>query len=279
MARGMRRAVRFVVMAFVCVAAVAVHAFPAIPKESAKALGVTKGKPIETGIVFVNGKYLPPPYTVSRWGTGLRINNRKVSGQVIDWSEFVRTQAGAKAVRTTAPASDSPLELAPEPDGAETDGASLDDLFDDGAKVKKGGRKSKAKPRETVSYSFDGAFTPNEKSKALLTRLNASRSEVDRMLRLGGFLCFGDGYARISGDERTAEKLIAAVPELMQKSASAAELHAGVRSAGFEFLTEAFCEDLFRNRIDYRALQERREEMKKDKAWRKALNGSGTSSF
>ena len=279
MARGMRRSGRFVVLVFICVAAVAVYAFPSIPRESAQALGITKGKPIETGIVFVNGKYLPPPYTVSRWGTGLRINNRKVSGQIIDWSEFVRTQAGAKAVRKTASVPDGPLELAPEPDGAEMDGASLDDLFEDGAKVKKGGKKAKAKPRENVSYSFDGVFAPNEKSKALLTRLNASRSEIDRMLRLGGFLCFGDGYARISGDERTAEKLIAAVPELMQKSASAAELHAGVRSAGFEYLTEAFCEDLFRNRIDYRALQERREEMKKDKAWRKALNGSGTSSF
>ena len=280
---------RFVTLAVVGAAALAAQAFPEIPMESAKALGVTKGKSFVSGIVFVNGKYLPPPYVVSRWGTGLRINGQPVSGQVIDWAEFVRTQAGAKVNRTVEPTTPEPVVLAPEPGSAEDDSdSSLDDLFDDGPKVKKSARKSGSaplsvakapvKPKETVTYSFDGAFTPNARTKQLLNSINASRSEIDRTLRLGGFMCFGDGYARIVGDSRTAERLLDTVPDLMQKCGSARELYAAVRAAGMVYLTERFCEDLFRNRIDYRVLRERREAMKRDKAWSSAL-GSPSASF
>lgn len=267
-----------------CLFAGYVFAFPSVPRESANALGVTKGKSIETGIVFVNGKYLPPPYVVSRWGTGLRINGRKVSGQIVDWSEFVRTQSGAKAVKTVTSASNSPVELAPEPgsEGDDSDSA-IDDLFDDsrkpGGKSGKSRPKRRPKPKETVTYSFDGDFVPNEETKKLVERINASRNEIDRQLRLGGFLCFGDGYARITGDAHATQRFMSSVPALMKECETAQALSAAVRAAGFEYLTEGFCKDLFRNRIDYRVLQERAERMKGEAKWKKALDNSGTSSF
>lgn len=273
-----------IAVVFCCLFAGGVLAFPSVPRESANALGVTKGKSIETGIVFVNGKYIPAPYVVSRWGTGLRINGRKVSGQIVDWSEFVKTQAGAKAVKTVTSDSNSPVELAPEPGSdADDSDSSIDDLFDDGKKT--GGKNGKArskrrqKPRESVSYSFDGDFTPNAETKALVERINAARSEIDRQLRLGGFLCFGDGYARITGDSRTAQRFIETVPALMKNCTTSKDLAAAVRSSGLEYLNEGFCEDLFRNRIDYRVLQERAERMKTEANWRKSLEKSGTSSY
>ena len=81
-----------------------VSAMPEVPMDSAKALGVTKGKAFRSGLVFINGKYLPPPYVVSRWGTGLRINNKPVTGQIINWTEFLKTQSGVKVSKTEAPA-------------------------------------------------------------------------------------------------------------------------------------------------------------------------------
>ena len=41
--------------------AVTAGAFPEIPRESGKALGVTKGRAFSEGLVFVNGKFIRPP--------------------------------------------------------------------------------------------------------------------------------------------------------------------------------------------------------------------------
>lgn len=274
-----------VVVGFVAAAAMA---FPKIPKESAKALGATKGKSIDEGVVFVNGKYLPPPYVVERWGTGLRINGRKVSGQVIDWSEFVKTQSGVKVTKTTAPAAPQPVELAPEPGSAEDDSdSSLDDLFDDDAGKKKPKakarkpvvRKAPPAPVTTTTYSMEGDFTPNDASKALLGRINGVRRDIDLTLRKGGFICFGDGYARISGDARTAERLMETLPDLLQHNDTPQAFLSAVHGANLELLTGPLCDDLFRNRIDYRILRDRSQQLKKDKEWKKALESSGLPSY
>ena len=85
--------------AAVAAAAVAASAMPEIPKESASALGVTRGRPFTSGVVFVDGKYVEPPYVVERWGNGIRINKTSVTGQVIPWNEFLKTQEGVKSRR------------------------------------------------------------------------------------------------------------------------------------------------------------------------------------
>jgi len=261
-------------------------AFSDVPRVSADALGVTKNsRLIDTGIVFINGKFLPPPYTVARWGTGLRVNGQRASGQVIAWDEFLKTQSGVKVEKPAAsePQEQSqpqPVELAPEP-GADDDVAgSLDDLFDDDLSKKK--VKPKPKRRKTAksatvapSYSLSGDFVPNAASKALVAKINAARSEIDRTLRMGGFVLFGDGYSRISGDARTAERMMETLPGLLQKSESAEDFAAAVRDEHLLFLNGAACDDLYRSRIDYLKLREHCEQMKRDREWKKALNGGG----
>lgn len=263
-------------------------AFAKVPRDSAQALGVTKGKPFGEGVVFVNGKYLPPPYTVERWGTGLRINGRKVSGQVIDWSEFLKTQSGVKVTRQVEKTSveTKKVELAPEPGADESN--DLDDLFDDDESTKKK-KKSVRKPtvvrksapaeRTTTSYSLDGAFVPNEASKALLARINATRNEIDRNLRLGGFVFFGDAYSRVSGEVRTTVRLMDVLPEAMRQSENLQAFKAAIRAAGLSFLPDQVCEDLYRNRIDYHVLQRRAQDIKASRELNRALSGSGISSF
>ena len=42
-------------------------------------LGITKGEPIETGFLFVDGKYIDAPYVVERRGVSIYINNIMIS--------------------------------------------------------------------------------------------------------------------------------------------------------------------------------------------------------
>ena len=91
---------RVTVALAVAMMATAGLAFEPIPKASARALGVTRGKSFSSGAVFVNGKFLAPPYVVERWGTGIRINQTPVTDQVVEWTEFLKTQRGFKMTKT-----------------------------------------------------------------------------------------------------------------------------------------------------------------------------------
>ena len=276
----------FLLFVTAVMAATGAFAFQPIPKEGAKALGVTRGKPFSAGLVFINGKYIEPPYVVERWGTGIRINSIPVTGQVVDWNEFLKTQDGVKTVKKesvqtkeAAPVAQPVPAATPAP---ASDASSLDDLFDDDPKPASAPKAVAtsvasrpiavpAVPRTVTTYALPGAFKPNDSSKALLGRINSSRTEIDRILRSGGFVCFGDSYSRVTGDKRTLMAMLERLPELEQRSESIDDFRAGVRSAGLIYLNEVLCEDLFRNRIDYRKLKERRERIKSDQKWSQIL--------
>ena len=66
--------------------------------EVARALQITRGKQIDSGLVFLDGKFLPPPYVVERYGNALRINGIQVTRALIPWGRFLMTQEGASVV-------------------------------------------------------------------------------------------------------------------------------------------------------------------------------------
>lgn len=261
--------------------AVTAGAFSEIPRESAKALGVTKGRKFSEGLVFVNGKFIPPPYRVERWGTGIRINKVPVTGQVIDWAEFLKTQPGVKSVppASAAPSAAAPLPAAPvsaAPAADDYGDASLDDLFDDAPppKTKSASKPVVATPKPEAKPVpvLEGPFVKNDAVKALVKQVNAARLEIDRTLRSGGFICFGDNYARIVGDSRAAAKLLEALPEAQMKAETVESFRAAVRAAKLVYLHELVCDELFRNRIDYRRLMEHRQKLQKDAEWRRMMD-------
>ena len=246
----------------------------AIPFEVAKALKVTRGKPIRNGLLFVDGKYVPPPYIVERYGNALRINNIQVTGQLIAWSEFLRTQNGAVVTTETVQpaASETTAEVEtpePEPDPeddslAVTDISDWDDpladLFADEKPAAKGSKKpaSRPKPKPAVrqpttvtKVEFNGEFVMNDKAKALVDKLNQSRTKVDAYLREGGFICFGSSYAQVSGGPVAAKLILARLPELLKNNVESPQFLAAARSNGLGFLSEPLLLDLFRNRLDY----------------------------
>ena len=275
-----------IVFVVVAMMATALMAFQPIPKASARALGVTRGKLFSKGLVFINGKYLPPPYVVERWGTGIRINSTPVTGQIVDWNEFLKTQPGVKTV-TTEPESVAVSESAePEaeaeatsetqPVEAAADVNSLDDLFEDDSDendVKKKPAAARStpkpkvvhkpapKPRATVSYVLEGDFVPNEETKALVKRINQMRTDVDRTLRSGGFLCFGDKYPNLSGDSRLLKKLLSKLPELQQQATDEAAFVSSAYAANIVYLNETLLRELYKNRIDYLQLKRLRAKL------------------
>ena len=276
-----------IVFVVVAMMATAVMAFQPIPKASARALGVTRGKSFSKGLVFINGKYLPPPYVVERWGTGIRINSTPVTGQIVDWNEFLKTQPGVKTV-TSEPESVAVSESAePEAEAEATsetqpveaaaaDVNSLDDLFEDDSDendVKKKPAAARStpkpkvvhkpapKPRATVSYVLEGDFVPNEETKALVKRINQTRTDVDRTLRSGGFLCFGDKYPNLSGDSRLLKKLLSKLPELQQQATDESAFGSSAYAANIVYLNETLLRELYKNRIDYLQLKRLRAKL------------------
>ena len=286
---------RIILLALTSLATTAAFAFSPVPKASAKALGVTRGKSFSSGAVFVNGKFLDPPYVVERWGTGVRINKTPVTGQVVSWNEFLKTQPSVKVTKVEpkdeapAPVAEEPAETnavveaaeAPAPADSIAKAESLDEIFDEGedkpkdeGKAKDEGEgekpakdegeeaKQKPKAKAKVVYSIDGPFVPNEASKALVTRINAARTEIDKHLRSGGFIFFGDKYARVDGDSRALQDLLSKLPEVQMNAKDVEDFCTKTRAAQLDYFNEVLRWELYRNRVDYLKLRKLREQMK-----------------
>ena len=219
-------------------------AFEKVPDAARAALKGARGKPVRKGFVFVNGRYLPPPYTVARYGTAIFINDVQVTDQVVPWKTFLSPQ--------TAPA---PTAAAPE-----RKATSIDDLFDDGPAA------------APAPDDAGGAFVPNARSDLLLKRINDHRTDLNKRL-LNGWCCFfGKGYARVDVPERLGRSLLDVLPEAIRDAADAADLHDRLKGRGFVYLNAALCADLVENRADYSALVERRRKMREDEEVQRMLS-------
>ena len=228
--------------------------FEKVPAEAQAALKGARGKPVRTGLVFVNGHYLPPPYTVARYGTAIFINNVQVTDQIVSWKLFLSTQAGGASATPAA---------APE----KKKGSAIDDLFEDDAPP--------AAPAPAAKAEGGSSFVPNVRTQQMLKRINDYRTEVNKRLLNGETCFFGTRYARVNVSGRLARSLLDVLPEAVRDAADGAELFARMKSKGFGFLTSALCADLIEHRADYAALVERRQKVREDENFRKMLSNGG----
>jgi hypothetical protein len=262
-------------------------AFQPVPKQALTELKATVGKPFSKGLVFINGRFIQPPYKVERYGTAMRINGQQVTGQVIPWSEFLKTQDGVKIEKTApaeAPASDS--EETSQDASEETDGSeqssdsesydSLDDLFSDSPAPKKTvGQKKPSRrpaaaapaPEPAVTVTLDGEFKSNEKVRLMVAKLNKYRANIEVTLRKGGYIFFGSRYSSVIGDRGTIDLLVTELPAAMKKSAEYSAFASAARSGRLGFLPEEVLRDLFRNRIDYLRLEAWAKKMEEERQW------------
>ena len=61
--------------------------------------------------------------------------------------------------------------------------------------------------------------------------------------------------------------MLEAIPEAQQRSSDEQAFYSRVRAAKLVYLNEVLCQDLYRNRMDYRKLKERREKLKSAQKW------------
>ena len=270
----------------VCASAFAADApakrgFEQVPKQALVELKATIGKPFTAGLVFIDGKFLPPPYRVERYGTALRINGQQVTGQIIRWDEFLKTQSGVRVEQSEVPvpATVDPAPAAPDPAPAvATDDLSddFDDLFDDNPKPKKKSRaavkKEPSAPAPTTKVVFSGEFSHNQRSKALLDKLNKIRTDIEITLRKGGSCFFGTRYSTVTADRGPSDMFLAAMPKVMKENSNFEAFSAAARSKGITYLSETVLRDLFRHRLDYIQLQERAKLVKEERKWETILN-------
>lgn len=239
-------------------AASAVSAFEPVPPASRKALAGSRGRPVRKGLVFVNGHYLKPPYTVARYGTAIFINNVQVTDQVVPWKVFLATQTGAAAARPVAVP--PPVEKRKE---------ASDDLFDDTP-------AEPAKKAETAPPPAEAAaaFVPNEQSKALVKRVNARRTAINRLLSDSRICFFGSRYASVNVPKRLARDVLAVLPEAIRDATDANDLAARLRAKGYVFFNADLCRELIENRADYPALIERRTQLQQDEALQRMIDNA-----
>ena len=283
----------FAVVVSAAEAAEAKRSFGAVPKQALVELKATVGKPFSSGLVFIDGKFIPPPYKVERFGTAFRINGQQVTRQVIPWDEFLKTQPGVRIeqveIAPSAPAESAAPETAAEetaePAADDSDiSDDFDDLFDDNPKPKKKKAPARAAakkpapqpsaPTVATKVVFDGTFRPNTKTKSMVERLNKIRTDMEVMLRKGGTCFFGTRYSTVTADRAPTDMFLSAVPQAMRENSSCEDFASAVRAKGIVFLPESVLRDLFRNRLDYVKLQERARAVKEERAWEKKLNNS-----
>ena len=261
-------------------------AFATVPKQALVELKATIGKPFSAGLVFVNGKFLDPPYKVERYGTALRINGIQVTNEIVPWTEFLRTQPGARVEKIETPqAADAPAaEPAPaaeEPEAEESYDSSddIDDLFDDDPKPKKKATKKPAvkrpvkvaPPPPATTIVLDGEFKPNDKTRQMVARINKERTRVETTLRNGGSYFFSVRSMPISVDRLPTEMLLSSMPDVMKSNTTFEQFSSAARSKGLTFISDSVMRDLFRNRLDYIRLQARAKAVKEGGKWGTAL--------
>ena len=243
------KAVIGLIGALALAAGAATPQFEEVPAAANKALKAVKGKAIRTGMVFVNGHYVKPPYVLMRSGTAIFVNyNTQITGQVVPWKAFLATQGGAAAA-AAKPAAPAPARPA----------QSVDDLFADTPPA----APVKTAAPAAANAAEDVDFTPNEQSKRLLKRINDRRSYLDRRLREGYVIFFGSRYAPVSVAPRMARALLAMLPEAIRAADDGADLLRKLRAKGVNYLNREICDELVENRTDSPQIIEHRKEMEK----------------
>lgn len=236
-------AVLAAMLALDVVAVAAAPGFEKVPRQAMRELKGAVGKPLAEGMVFVNGRYLAPPYRVARMGTAIFVNDVQVTHQVNSWRKFLATQpeSAASAAAGAAAAAQPPAVA-----------ASLDELFED---------EDAAGAKPAAAAEEERPFKANAKSAALLQEIDAYRTLVQRKLREGNVCFFGSRYARIVVEPRIAKQLLAVLPEAMRDGESGEDMEARLRAGGIVFLNRTVCEELLQNRPDYLKITARRRQM------------------
>lgn len=269
---GLSYMVFFLVVVPVCLAQL-----PDVPEEAVEALGTTEGTQQSNGFVFIEGRYIAPPYTVTRKGNGIFVNRIQVE-QPFAWRAETLTLAalpptkkpeeevkksdvdrGGSALEEPAPESAEdlmkvsvlPAEVKP---ADKPEGNALDLLF--GAGPTKPATEEKQDSAVEIK-AVPVVLTQKQKNE-LRNKLDVIRLRFEVGLAQGEIFLFNDKNGRINGTYGTAKTLFAVLPEAVRYSQSPQDLMLQLNQGGVNFLDINACTDLYRNKFNFIGLSERR---------------------
>ncbi len=249
---------------------------PEVPEEAIETLGTTVGTQQNSGFVFIEGRYLAPPYTVSRKGNGIFINRIQVE-QPFGWTAETLTPSAIAPPKKTAEEpkkkdpektsifSDAPAQEAPAPATNELvaaeekpvdapAGNTLDALFNEGP--------AKVNPEDKQEAPGEKKAAPvilSQKQKdELRQKLDMMRQRFEVGLAQGEIFLFNYKYGRLNGTYGTAKTLFSVLPEAVRYSQSPQDLMSRLNQGGVYFLDINACTDLYRNKLNFMVLSDRR---------------------
>ena len=226
------------------VAAESAPEFEKVPAQAMKELKGAVGKPLDSGLVFVNGRYIRPPYRVARMGTAIFINDVQVTGQINSWRKFLATQPGYTGQIQARPQAPAVVKA-----------KDVDDLFADDEPSAPAAKADAPAPEPAVDFSA------NARSAELLREIDAFRAGVQRRLREGNACFFGSRYARVEVPPGLVMKLLDVLPDAMREADDGVDLESRIRARGIVFLNRTICNELIEHRPDYLKLIERKKSL------------------
>ena len=251
---------------FLCGGAVAAE-LPEVTEEAVAELGSLSGVPQMTGFVFIGGRYLTPPYTVSRKGNGLFINRILVE-QPVAWSSMNQEAGGGQKKSGDADGDfekeETPAETS-EPAAAEATKTvkSIDDLFADEEKPAAGaaatggaaGASATGSPQQgRVWATTEDARQKKDELRANLERL---RKGYELALAQGEVFFFSQRSNRVNGNYGTARTLLGVLPKALRYAQSPQDLMMRLKQGGVYFIDLGMCSELFMHKNTFPLLEER----------------------
>ncbi len=279
----MKQLAKIVLGAWVACVSVAAD-LPDVTDEAIAELGTTLGTPQMNGFVFIDGRYIPPPYTVSRKGNAIFINRIQIE-QPVAWSRAAATGAvpqpapAAAAVKKSVDADGDfeevgaaakPVAAAePAPAAAKAKSVkSIDDLFDDDTPAKPvsaaAAPAAPAAPAAAPAVAASGAGTAEltdddlkRQKEALVANLERLRRGYEQALVQNEFFFFGTRHNRVNGNYGTARALMGVLPKALRYAQSPVDLMQRLNQGGVYFIDLGICSALYKNRGTFPMLEER----------------------
>ena len=255
-----------------CICLTATAQLPEVTEEASEALGSAFGAPQMTGFVFIDGKYIAPPYTVMRKGNGIYINRIPVELPVM-WPRG-GTAAGAVTVPKKTIDDDGDFEIVPAgqtqatPEPAKTV-KSIDDLFADEDEP-----EVAATPDETAAPAVAAARPATTQSPEEIERdkelaveaLERIRKGYEQALGNGEIFFFGHRHHRVNGTYGSARTLMGVLPRALRQAVSAQDLQQRLQQGGIYFLDMVICAELFKNKMTFPQLETRLRRIEENEA-------------
>ncbi len=252
---------RVIIAACACVCGLALQGswLPEVPEHAFAELGSTSGTPQVNGFVFIAGRYISPPYTVTRRGNGIFINRIQVD-QPFPWAFGAADGAASDSAVPKAVDEDGDFEEVEPTTVPARKAADIDDLFSDiGAS---GGKPAEVKAEGTAKR--DPELVKREK-EALLEGLERLRKGYEVALGRGDVFFFGP-HKRVNGNYGTARTMLGVLPKALRYAQSPQELIQRLKQGGVFFIDIGICGQLYRNKTTFPLLGERLKKIEESEA-------------